>query len=63
MFKFRNIDDLIPGRFERVGMLKGKRWYIDLAHKQNALLNQKDLNLVIEKFFVQIIMENLWDIY
>lgn len=27
MFKFRNIDGFAPGRFERMGMLKGKRWY------------------------------------
>lgn len=27
MFKFRNIDGFTPGRFERMGMLKGKRWY------------------------------------
>lgn len=29
MFKFRNIDGFTPGRFERMGMLKGKRWYIN----------------------------------
>ena len=29
MFKFRNIDNFTPGRFERMGMLKGKRWYTD----------------------------------
>lgn len=27
MFGFRNIDNFIPGRFERMGMLRGKRWY------------------------------------
>lgn len=27
MFDFRNIDKFIPGKFERMGMLKGKRWY------------------------------------
>lgn len=26
-FNFRNIDSFIPGRFETMGMLKGKRWY------------------------------------
>lgn len=29
MFKFRNIDSFTAGRFERMGMLKGKRWYIN----------------------------------
>lgn len=29
MFKFRNIDGFTAGRFERMGMLKGKRWYIN----------------------------------
>lgn len=51
MFKFRNIDDLIPGRFERVGMLKGKRWYIDLAHKQNALFKPKRFEFGDRKVF------------
>lgn len=27
MYKFKNIDDYIPERFEQMGMLKGKRWY------------------------------------
>lgn len=30
-FKFRNIDDFVPGRFEQMGMLKGKRWYTEMA--------------------------------
>lgn len=30
MFEFRNIDNFTPGRFERMGMLKGKRWYINI---------------------------------
>ncbi len=25
--KFKNIDNFVPGRFEKMGMLKGKRWY------------------------------------
>lgn len=29
MFEFRNIDSFAAGRFERMGMLKGKRWYIN----------------------------------
>lgn len=29
MFKFRNIDEFMPFRFEKVGMLKGKRWYVN----------------------------------
>lgn len=29
MFMFRNIDNFIPSNFERMGMLKGKRWYIN----------------------------------
>ncbi len=27
MYKFENIDDYFPERFEQMGMLKGKRWY------------------------------------
>lgn len=29
MFDFKNIDQFIPGKFEKMGMLKGKRWYTD----------------------------------
>lgn len=37
MFKFRNIDRFIPHHFEKVGMLKGKRWYIDTKTFQRGL--------------------------
>ena len=46
MFKFRNIDSFTPGRFERMGMLKGKRWYTGL---ENADENSKEYALVLFK--------------
>ena len=66
MYKFRNIDSFKPGAFERIGMLKGKRWYTDYSdinHIATGLFKPKDLNLEIEKFFVQITMGNLLVIY
>ena len=36
MFRFRNIDTFIPGKFEKMGMLKGKRWYINIEDKKNG---------------------------
>ena len=27
MYSFKNIDDYTPGAFERIGQLRGKRWY------------------------------------
>lgn len=41
MFKLRNIDDFIPHRFETIGMLKGKRWYIDSKNYARALFKPK----------------------
>lgn len=29
MFSFRNIDEFIPKKFEKMGMLRGKRWYVN----------------------------------
>lgn len=46
MFKFRNIDSYTPGRFERMGMLKGKRWYTGF---QNVDEESKELSLVLFK--------------
>ena len=37
MFNFRNIDRFIPHYFEKVGILKGKRWYIDTKTFQRGL--------------------------
>ena len=37
MFKFRNIDTFIPGKFERIGMLKGKRWYSEKNSTKTGL--------------------------
>lgn len=39
MFKFRNIDAFVPGRFERMGMLKGKRWYINNQNIEDDINN------------------------
>ncbi len=39
MFSFRNIDNFVPSKFERMGMLKGKRWYRD--SKNNVLFKPK----------------------
>lgn len=33
MFSFRNIDNFVPGKFEQMGMLKGKRWYVNTSKK------------------------------
>ena len=30
MFNFRTIDNFLPNRFEKIGTLKGKRWYTDM---------------------------------
>ena len=37
MFRFKNIDTFIPGKFERIGMLKGKRWYLEKNLNKNGL--------------------------
>ena len=41
MFKFRNIDSFIPGIFERIGMLKGKRWYAESETSKIGLFKPK----------------------
>ncbi len=41
MFSFTNIDRYIPERFERMGMLKGKRWYHDLSKNKRGLFKPK----------------------
>ena len=46
MFKFKNIDSFTAGRFERMGMLKGKRWYTGL--KKNAD-GENEFSLVLFK--------------
>lgn len=33
LFSFKNIDKFVPGRFEQMGMLKGKRWYSQVSEK------------------------------
>lgn len=46
MYTFKNIDSYKPGRFERVGMLKGKRWYTNIFennNSQNVLFKPKRL--------------------
>ena len=51
MFKFRNIDKFIPFRFEKVGMLKGKRWYIDSEEDQMGLFKPKRYEFKDRKVF------------
>lgn len=38
MFDFRNIDSFQPKKFERVGMLKGKRWYSEQSKDQKTTM-------------------------
>lgn len=45
MFEFKNIDSFIPGRFERMGMLKGKRWYTGFEPKDEEPGNEAYLVL------------------
>lgn len=51
MFKFRNIDDFIPHRFETIGMLKGKRWYIDSKNYVQGLFKPKRYEFGDKKVF------------
>lgn len=37
MYKFKDIDSFKPGSFERVGTLKGKRWYTDYSNIDNPV--------------------------
>ena len=46
MFKFKNIDSFTAGRFERMGMLKGKRWYTGV---QKTDENENEISLVLFK--------------
>lgn len=41
MFDFRNIDAFIPHKFEKVGMLQGKRWYINPNKEESNFLNSQ----------------------
>lgn len=54
MFRFKNIDTFKPGIFERVGMLKGKRWYTDFSdstHPKNGLFKPKRYEFKDKKVF------------
>ncbi len=51
MFKFRNIDNFIPSRFETIGMLKGKRWYIDSINSRKGLFKPKRYEFGDKKVF------------
>ena len=46
MFKFKNIDSFTAGRFERIGMLKGKRWYTGM---QQTPEGENEFSLVLFK--------------
>ena len=46
MFKFKNIDSFVAGRFERMGMLKGKRWYTGV---QQTPEGENEFSLVLFK--------------
>lgn len=51
MFEFRNIDGFIPYKFEKVGMLKGKRWYIDSEEDKMGLFKPKRYEFKDRKVF------------
>ena len=51
MFSFRNIDNFIPSRFERMGLLKGKRWYIDKEKSASGLFKPKRQEFGDKKVF------------
>lgn len=51
MFNFRNIDSFIPGKFERVGELKGKRWYSDRQFDKTGLFKPKRFEFGDKKVF------------
>lgn len=46
MFKFKNIDSFTAGRFERMGMLKGKRWYTGMQKNADG---EGEFSLVLFK--------------
>lgn len=51
MFSFTNIDSYVPERFERMGMLKGKRWYHDLFKNKQGLFKPKRFEYGDKKVF------------
>lgn len=51
MFEFKNIDRFIPYKFEKVGMLKGKRWYIDSKENRMGLFKPKRYEFKDRKVF------------
>lgn len=51
MFEFRNIDGFIPYKFEKVGELKGKRWYIDSKKRKKGLFKPKRPEFKDKKVF------------
>ncbi len=51
MFSFMNIDSYIPESFERIGMLKGKRWYHDLSKDKQGLFKPKRFEYGDRKVF------------
>lgn len=51
MFSFKNIDSFIPSRFERMGVLKGKRWYISTEETRNVLFKPQRQEFGDKKVF------------
>ena len=51
MFEFRNIDGFIPYKFETVGEIKGKRWYIDSKKRKMGLFKPKRYEFKDQKVF------------
>lgn len=51
MFNFRNIDSFIPGKFESIGMLKGKRWYLNQETGKIGLFKPKRFEFGDRKVF------------
>ena len=51
MFEFRNIDGFKPYKFEKVGELKGKRWYIDSEERKMGLFKPKRPEFKDQKVF------------
>lgn len=51
MPKFINIDSFLPCRFERIGILKGKRWYFDKQNRQMALFKPRRFEYGDKKIF------------
>ena len=50
MYSFKNIDDYTPGYFERVGTLRGKRWYS--KNDKNGLFKPRRFEFGDKKVFV-----------